>query len=1102
MAFLMTRFIVFFTTTILLLFTICGKYTYSATRYVGPWEISTIQEAVNNATDNDIIIVRDGNYNEQVAVNKRVTIRSENGYSSTFVSSRDDGRGIFIVLSDFVTIEGFSIYGYGHQYSKGINITNHDNCTIKSNRCGWDNNHGSEYGIYLSSASYNLITDNVCMWNDRGIYTSSKSDNNSILNNTFRYNYLTNIYLNDSNNNIVSGNICENTDYSYGYGILLYNYSNNNILSHNTSYYNRGHGIRIGYFSNYNEIYLNDFGNNGLGNVQEDNLNNNWYSLEKVNYYFGGELFTNHVGNFYDDHTLTDSNGDGITDEDYTSGGSASIMKFPLVATSDNYIVDLSPNLPPSAPVLSSPLNNTIYENYSNVIFTWFPSSDPNGDKIEYCVFLQDGDEDGEGEDIFDGCSEGIFTSETSFTLPITLDPGKRYEWFVKAKDEYDNWSNESALWSFTTGLTLSIGELIDIIGLPFEYAESEYVNNESLYAVVNNCINDPTYRYFDKDGNELINEEINSLISAYAKQNQYYGIVPGGMSPFFDYTWNNDIKNEYSDDDRFNTVYKVPNEELNLLPKFEVISCTDDYPQPVFSTKNFGSYFFTYDSITDPPFGTAINMDDWINYLKAITYYYGRSIDTLTIAAHGTGFTHFLDQPKIAMSEGFSFQKPFLGTDEETKTGFMRLRDEGIISQNATILIFSCYVGSGIEGRNFVQDIANWTGACVYANSDRTSSSDKKILGSLTVKGDWDLDVVKCPEQIGPININNLQAPLDADIQQKLLLPNGIIIEISEGTLSNDGDLSLSEVKDQLDEFGVNTDGLIIHSAYDITLQDTMILNEKSIIVNLPISHIEDPYLSKLTVEYWDDETLQWSGSGISNVNVNLNEKYISFNTEHTSIFSVFTRNTGPIAEAGENQIVYVDDDCLTTLFLDGSGSYDPDDDQLTYLWTWNGGFAEGVNPTIELPLGTHTITLVVNDGIVDSEPDTVTITVVDNTPPAFSATVAPETLWPPNHKMVQIAPSFTVTDNCDANPAITLSSITMNEGDETDTFDPSYDNTTGDGHTLDDIQVDGDGSIYLRAERSGSGDGRIYTLNFTATDASGNTSNANAIVTVPHNQ
>jgi hypothetical protein len=129
-------------------------------------------------------------------------------------------------------------------------------------------------------------------------------------------------------------------------------------------------------------------------------------------------------------------------------------------------------------------------------------------------------------------------------------------------------------------------------------------------------------------------------------------------------------------------------------------------------------------------------------------------------------------------------------------------------------------------------------------------------------------------------------------------------------------------------------------------------------------------------------------------------------------------------------------------------------------------------------------------------------TIEVVDTTPPEISVSVSPDELWPPNHKMVVISPAITAADNCDPSPLIELQSITTNEGDETNTYEPNYDDTQGDGHTVDDIQVDGNGTISLRAERSGNGNGRIYTITYAATDACGNSSLASATVEVPHNK
>ena len=109
---------------------------------------------------------------------------------------------------------------------------------------------------------------------------------------------------------------------------------------------------------------------------------------------------------------------------------------------------------------------------------------------------------------------------------------------------------------------------------------------------------------------------------------------------------------------------------------------------------------------------------------------------------------------------------------------------------------------------------------------------------------------------------------------------------------------------------------------------------------------------------------------------------------------------------------------------------------------------------------------------------------TIADEIPPEISLSVSPDTLWSPNHKMVLITPEIIVVDNCDPNPIIELVLITMNEGDE------------------NDIQVDENGDIWLRAERLGTGTGRIYTITYTATDASGNSASASATVTVPHNQ
>ena len=117
-------------------------------------------------------------------------------------------------------------------------------------------------------------------------------------------------------------------------------------------------------------------------------------------------------------------------------------------------------------------------------------------------------------------------------------------------------------------------------------------------------------------------------------------------------------------------------------------------------------------------------------------------------------------------------------------------------------------------------------------------------------------------------------------------------------------------------------------------------------------------------------------------------------------------------------------------------------------------------------------------------------TLTVVDTTPPDFELSVSPTMLWPPDHKMVLITPSWTVSDDCDSAPQVSLVSIVANEGDD----------TVGDGHTTNDIQINEDGSIYLRSERSGTGNDRIYTITYQAVDDCGNTTVRSATVSIPH--
>jgi len=132
-------------------------------------------------------------------------------------------------------------------------------------------------------------------------------------------------------------------------------------------------------------------------------------------------------------------------------------------------------------------------------------------------------------------------------------------------------------------------------------------------------------------------------------------------------------------------------------------------------------------------------------------------------------------------------------------------------------------------------------------------------------------------------------------------------------------------------------------------------------------------------------------------------------------------------------------------------------------------------------------------DDGIPDAIDNCPTVPNPDQVALVISSVSAnPSTLWPPNHKMVPVSMSVAVTDICDAAPVCRIISVSSNE--------PV--NGLGDGDTSPDWEITGNLAVNLRAERSGKGNGRVYTNTVACTDASGNSSTKTVAVTVPHDQ
>ena len=111
-----------------------------------------------------------------------------------------------------------------------------------------------------------------------------------------------------------------------------------------------------------------------------------------------------------------------------------------------------------------------------------------------------------------------------------------------------------------------------------------------------------------------------------------------------------------------------------------------------------------------------------------------------------------------------------------------------------------------------------------------------------------------------------------------------------------------------------------------------------------------------------------------------------------------------------------------------------------------------------------------------------------LDDMPPSLEVILKPAILQSTNNKPVAVHATFAVKDDYDRMPEIKLESITSNEPLEPD--------------DIRDASIGADDRyILLRAQHKFFSD-RVYTLTYSATDASGNQTTASATVTVPHAQ
>ncbi len=244
---------------------------------------TTIQAAVDNASNRDVILLYQGVYHENVDIAKELSIGSVTADpDSVIVMAEDPEDHVFHISSDNVSIEGLTIMGAvdgsWDDRVMGILLNYSNLCTIRNNKVTGNFEGMKLLGSYNNVVEMNHVFKNI---NSNGI-SLEDSHENILESNIVNENWWSGIFLksshrNDMINNSVDSNLdgiilyssCDNDIYSNTangnnrYGIMLDTGSNGNLLSGNTANLNQDSGICMKYVSS---------------NILEDNVaDSNYY---------------------------------------------------------------------------------------------------------------------------------------------------------------------------------------------------------------------------------------------------------------------------------------------------------------------------------------------------------------------------------------------------------------------------------------------------------------------------------------------------------------------------------------------------------------------------------------------------------------------------------------------------------------------------------------------------------------------------------------------------------------------------------------------------------------------------------------------------------
>ncbi|MFA5771490.1 MAG: NosD domain-containing protein [Thermoplasmata archaeon] len=212
----------------------------------GGQQYTTIQAAVDAASDGDTVYVYNGIYNEHLTIPKAIDLIGEN--QTTTIIDGESKETVVSIASDYVSMTNFTVENSGSYPINEDSISTKDSgvyVNASNVYIAFNIIKNNAHCIKLEYAADNIIERNIIMKCGRGI-SASNSPRQNIIFNTFT-NCLSAIYLADSNN-IVASNIFNNNNESIdiagsdnnitlnvitnsSYGIFLFHSSYNNIIS-------------------------------------------------------------------------------------------------------------------------------------------------------------------------------------------------------------------------------------------------------------------------------------------------------------------------------------------------------------------------------------------------------------------------------------------------------------------------------------------------------------------------------------------------------------------------------------------------------------------------------------------------------------------------------------------------------------------------------------------------------------------------------------------------------------------------------------------------------------------------------------------------------